>query len=235
MQEFLNGTFIFFMYLVPLAVIMFLVRKFTKIPDELFRKILHFILLGAYVPLLFGFNTWWICLILVGCLLLLLLPTLLFIGKIPGFSSFANERKKGEFLSSMVLALGVMIITIFFGWGVIKDKYIVLASVYAWGVGDAFAALIGKKFGKHKISWKFVDNKKSYEGSLAMIVSSMIAVLVVLLIRGGVNPFYCVMISLVVAGASTFVELVSKNGIDTITCPTISMLILLPLLMLCGG
>ena len=44
-----------------------------------------------------GFNTWWICLILVGCLLLLLFPTLLFIGKIPGFSSFVNERKKGDF------------------------------------------------------------------------------------------------------------------------------------------
>ena len=42
-----------------------------------------------------------------------------------------------------------------------------LASIYAWGVDDALVALIGKKFGKHKIKWKLADGKKSVEGSLA--------------------------------------------------------------------
>lgn len=94
MTEFLHGTLIFLIYLVPLAIIILSIRKFTKIPDELFRKILHFILLGAYIPLLIGFETWWICIIFVACLLVLLLPVLIFAGKIPGFSKFVNERKK---------------------------------------------------------------------------------------------------------------------------------------------
>ena len=210
-------------------------RKFTKIPDELFRKILHFILLGAYIPLLFGFNTWWKCIILVGSLIILLLPILKFAGKIPGFSSFVNERKKGEFTSSMLLALSIMLLTISIGWGIFDDKFLVLASVYAWGVGDAFAALIGKRFGKHKINWKFVDNKKSYEGSIAMIITSAISVFVVLLVRGGVNPIYALLIALIASTASTFVELCSKNGIDTITCPSVAMAIIVPLLMLLGA
>ena len=235
MFEFINGLCIFLIYLIPAAIIMLLIRKFTKISDELFRKILHFILLGAYIPLLFGFNTWWKCIILVGSLIILLLPILKFAGKIPEFSSFVNERKKGEFTSSMVLALSIMLLTISIGWGIFDDKFLVLASVYAWGVGDAFAALIGKRFGKHKINWKFVDNKKSYEGSIAMIITSAISVFVVLLVRGGVNPIYALLIALIASTASTFVELCSKNGIDTITCPSVAMAIIVPLLMLLGA
>ena len=234
MIEFINGLLVFLLYLMPAAIIMLLIRKFTKIPDELFRKILHFILLGAYIPLLFGFNTWWKSVILVGSLIILLLPILTFAGKIPGFSSFVNERKKGEFTSSMVLALSVMLLTITVGWGIFEDKFLVLASVYAWGVGDAFAALIGKRFGKHKINWKFVDNKKSYEGSIAMIVTSTISVFIVLLVRGGIHPVFALLIAFVASLTSTFVELCSKNGIDTITCPSVAMALIVPLLMLLG-
>ena len=162
----------------------------------------------------------------------LLFPVLIFAEKIPGFSRFVNERKKGEFISSMVLALSVMLGSISIGWGLFNDKYLVLASVYSWGVGDAFAALIGKKFGKHKIKWKFVDNNKSYEGSIAMIITSTISVFIVLLIRGDINPIYALLIALTSSFASTFVELCSKNGIDTITCPSVAMAIIVPLIML---
>ena len=234
-MSFLNGVCLFLIYLFPLAIIMLLIRKLTKVDDELFRKILHFILLGAYVPLLFGFSKWWECAILVLILFILLLPVLTFAGKIPGFSSFVNERKKGEFTSSMVLALSVMLFSIVIGWGLLNDRFIVLASVYSWGIGDAFAALIGKRFGKHKVKWKFVDNKKSYEGSLAMVISSAISVFIVLLIRGGINPLYCLLIALVASILSTFVELCSKNGLDTIFCPAVSITIITILTFLLGG
>ncbi len=235
MTELFNGVIIFLIYLIPLASIILLIRKFTKIPGELFRKILHFILLGAYIPLLFGFDTWWVCLIFVVSLAFFLFPTLFFIGKVPGFSSFVNERKKGEFKSSMLKAIGIMAFSITIGWGLIGDKYIVLASIYSWGVGDAFAALIGKKFGKHKITWRFVDNKKSIEGSIAMFITSALAILIVLLVRGGLNTLFIICISLIASTVSTFVELCSKNGTDTVSCPVMSMLIILPLIMVFGG
>ena len=235
MTEFLNGTLIFSTYLLIFAVIMLVIRKFTKIPDELFRKTLHFVLLGAYIPLLFGYEIWWHAIILVALLLVLLFPALLLASKIPEFSSFVNERKKGEFLSSMVLALVVMALSVFIGWGLLDDKFVVLASVYSWGVGDAFAALIGKQFGKHKIGWKFVDNKKSYEGSLAMLATSWLSVFVVLMLRGGINPILAALISFASAAASTFVELCSKNGVDTVTCPAVSMVIILVSMGLIGG
>ena len=40
------------------------------------------------------------------------------------------------------------------------------------GLGLALAALIGKKFGRHKVSGKFVEETKSIEGSVAMFLTS---------------------------------------------------------------
>ena len=235
MQEFLYGTSMFLLYIIPMASVMLLSRKIFKIPDELFRKILHFILLGVYLVFLFAFETWWISATLAGIMMVIIYPILMLAGKIPHFSSFVNERKKGEFKNSMALAFGMIIASICICWGWIGDKYLVLASVYAWGVGDAFAALIGKRFGKHKIKWKFADSHKSIEGSLAMFLTSAFAVCVILLIRGGLDIVSCLVISCVTSIACTLVELCTKSGLDTITCPTVAMVIMIPFIKLLGN
>ena len=58
MHPFLHGTGITVLYIIIAASCMLLARTFLTIPDELFRKILHFILLGAYIPLVFAFEAW---------------------------------------------------------------------------------------------------------------------------------------------------------------------------------
>ena len=161
MQLFLYGVGITMLYIIVAVGVMLLARKCLTIPDELFRKILHFILLGAYIPLVFAFETWWMAAIFALALIIILFPALSVAGKVPMFSSFVNERKKGEFTSSMVLAVGMMAFSVIVCWGIFADKYLVLACIYAWGIGDALAALVGKRFGKHKIKWKLADGKKS--------------------------------------------------------------------------
>ena len=235
MQEFLHGAYNFILYLAPMAVIMLTARTFLKIPDELFRKILHFILLGAYFPFLFAFKTWWISAGFAASLIIILYPILALAGKLPFFSAFVNERKKGEFKSSMVLALLTMVMSISICWGFFGDKLLTLACVYAWGVGDAFAALIGKQFGKHKIKLPMADPRKSWEGSAAMFLSAVISVLAVLLVRGGLGFGACLMIALPAALATTYVELITKDGLDTITCPATAMAVIIPLIKILGG
>ena len=235
MQAFLRGAFIFVLYVIPAAGVMLIARRFLEIPDELFRKILHFILLGAYFPFLFAFKTWWHSVSLAAALILILYPVLALAGKIPAFSAFVNERKQGEFKSSMVLALLTMVFSISICWGFFGDRLLTLACVYAWGIGDAFAALIGKQFGKHKIKLPFADPRKSWEGSAAMFLSAVISVLAVLLARGGLTLGSCLLISLLAAAATTYVELCTKDGLDTITCPAVAMAVILPLTMLLGG
>ncbi|MBR2894067.1 MAG: phosphatidate cytidylyltransferase [Oscillospiraceae bacterium] len=134
----------------------------------------------------------------------------------------------------MVLALGTIAVSICVCWGYMNDRYLVLACVYAWGVGDAFAALIGKQFGRHKIHMRFADPNKSLEGSAAMFLTSTTAVFIVLLLRGGLGIGACLILSAAAAAVSTLVELCSRNGYDTITCPTVTMIVLLPLVNLFG-
>lgn len=107
--------------------------------------------------------------------------------------------------------------------------------MYAWVVGDAFAALIGKRFGKHKIKWKLSDGRKSYEGSLAMFISSFSAVLCVLLVRGHLPGAAYFIIPLLGSATATVVELLSRNGMDTVFCPLSAMAVMAPLMILFGG
>ena len=232
MNAFLIGTGITALYIAVAVGIMMLARALVKIPDELFRKILHFILLGAYIPLVFAFEAWWMAALFAVGLIAILFPALRLAQKIPMFSSFVNERKKGEFQSSMVYAVGMMAFSIAVCWGLAGDKYLVLASIYAWGIGDGLAALVGKRYGKHKIKWKYADNKKSVEGSLTMLLCALVSVFTVLMIRGGLNVFACLFIALVAAISCTVAELCTKNGLDTIICPVCAMAVIIPLAML---
>ncbi len=235
MHPFLYGTLVTVLYIIVAASIMLIARKLIRIPDELFRKILHFILLGAYIPLCFAFEAWWMATVFSASLIVVLLPVLALAERIPMFSSFVNERKKGEFKSSMVLAVGMMAFSTTVCWGLFGDKYLVLASIYAWGVGDALAALIGKKYGKHKIKWKIADGKKSVEGSLAMFICTLVSVFTVLIVRGGIAIPMCLLIAVFSALVCTFTELCAKNGLDTVICPTSAMVVIIPLVMAFGG
>ena len=235
MHPFLYGTLVTVLYIAIAVGIMMLARKRIKMPDELFRKILHFVLLGAYVPLCFAFEEWWMATAFSASLIVILFPALFLAEKIPMFSSFVNERKKGEFKSSMVLAVGMMVISTAICWGLFDDRHLVLASIYAWGIGDALAALVGKRFGKHKIKWKLADGKKSVEGSLAMLLCAFISVFTVLMIRGGLSAPICLLVAALAALVCTFCELCAKNGLDTVICPTSAMAIIIPLVLVFGG
>ena len=235
MSEFLRGAGLFLLYIISMAGIFMTARAFIKIPDELFRKILHFILLGGYIPLVFGFETWWMASLLAAGLIGVFYPVITLVQKLPAFASFINQRSDGEVRSSMILALSMMALSTCVCWGIFGDRYLVLACVYAWGVGDAFAALVGKQFGKHKIRLPFADRRKSVEGSAAMFLTSGAAVCAVLIIRGGLGVWECILVAMAASLVSTFVELCTKDGYDTFTCPAAAMAVLLPLIRILEG
>ena len=235
MQGFLHGTGIVCLYFAVAASTALTARKLVRIPDEIFRKGLHFILLFSYIPFAFAFESWWQSVGLTVILALLIYPALALAERLPKFSAFVTERKHGEFKQSMLLAFTMLAVCNTVCWGLLGDQYLGLACMYAWGVGDAFAALVGKRFGKHKITWKYADKRKSVEGSAAMFTTSAIAIAAVLLTHHHLTlPAYIV---LPIAGAavSTLVELVTRDGRDTVYCPVAAMLVMLPLMALFGG
>ena len=235
MQEVISGTSTILIYFIVAAGTALGCRCFIKIPNELFRKILHGILLGSLFIFIFAFDTWWIVALEAVAFAIIVYPILMFFEGFKGFSQLTTERKAGELKKSLLLVFFMFATVVIVCWGWMGDKYLVLASVSAWGFGDAAAAMIGKRFGKHKITWRYTDGKKSLEGSLAMFVVSMISVAIVLLIRGGLNLVGYVVVSSVVALVSAVAELYSKGGNDTVICPVSAMVVLLPLLYLFGG
>jgi len=92
------------------------------------------------------------------------------------------------------------------------EKYIAIAAISYNSIGDFFSAIIGKKFGKTK----YMNGKKSLEGSFACFISCLLIGLLIL------NPFMAISGAL----AATFAEgyLIKVN--DNLSIPIISGIIL---------
>ncbi len=240
MNELLYGIANILIYFITAVIIVLTARKLIHIYDELFRKILHFVLLGSLAVWTVSFPTWWIELLTVIGFVVIVYPILIFFERFKTYSETVTERKKGEMKNSLIVVFAMFAVVIIVTEGIFNDRYLALASVYAWGVGDAFAALVGKKFGRHKLTGKFLSGKKSLEGTLAMFITSFLTVLPILLLRSGIYTDLFVLIAnlttaLLTAVASAACELYTRDGMDTITCPLASMAVLLAVLALFGG
>ena len=235
MQGFLYGVCGVLLYFILAASTALGCRVLIRIPDELFRKILHCILLGSLMVFVFCFDLWWHAAVTAVAFALVVYPILACLERIKGFSRLTTERKKGELKESLLLVFGMFAVVIGICWGWLGDRYLVLASVYAWGFGDAAAALVGKKWGRHKVCFGHADSHKSIEGSSAMFLVSLVSVAVILACRGGLSAAGYVVVPLVTAFVSAVAELYSKDGHDTVICPLSAMVALLPLVHLFGG
>ena len=230
MQEFLNGVLMLIIYFISCATIALVCRKMIKIPNELFRKILHFILLTSLFVFIFAFKTWWSSALTCILIIVLAYPILLFFERFKTYSDTVTERKKGELRSSLILVFLMFAVIITICWKLLDNKLLALPVIYAWGYGDALAALIGTKFGKRKIY-----KKKSLEGTFAMFITSVIVVSILLFIVN-IIPWYGVIVTTILVSIGvTAVELFTPNGLDTVTCPLTSLIIMIPLLILFGG
>lgn len=116
-------------------------------------------------------------------------------------------------------------------WGIFGQPQLAAAAIIMWGAGDAAAALIGIPFGKHKVRCKLTDGKKSWEGSLAMLLVSFAVGLVVLLFLKNAGVPKALLLSGVGALAGTAAELFSPSEYDTVTVPAVILAVLLALEM----
>lgn len=235
MQDILNGLGVVLLYFVIVASAAVLLRRFTRIDNEVFRKILHCILLGSLLVWVVAFSTWWHAALTAVVFALAVYPLLCLAERIDGFSAFVTERNPGELKHSLLIVFVMFAVVICVCWGWLNDKLLMLAAVFAWGFGDAAAALVGKRFGRHALTGRHIEGRKSVEGSLAMFVTSFICVGAILLFRGGLPWYGYILIPAATAAGATLAELFSLKGMDTITCPLTAAAILLPLVYLIGG
>lgn len=222
-------------YFVTCLLVVLPIRLLLRGPTEIFRKLLHFVLLFSLPVLLYAFETWWLAVLASLLFIVFVFPILAVAERLPGFSELLTERKGGELKRSLVLAFGMFAIVIGVGWGWLDDRLLVIAVVAAWGFGDAAAALVGQRFGRHGLQGKWIEGRKSVEGTAAMFLVSFLSVGLVLSVRGGLPWYGLALVALVTAIVTTAVELFTRNGYDTFTCPLAAASVMLPLVWLWGG
>ncbi len=213
---------IFLVLAVALALLAF---RFLHVDGELRRKVLHTIAFLLVLVLMASAQHWFVPAGISLCFAAVVYPILYALEKHPLYAVLLRERKGGEIRTSLVLLFGTVAVLIAVFWGGLQQPRVICAAVLGWGFGDEAAALVGKRFGRHKLRLPLVDGKKSWEGSLAMLGISFVAIAVTLGVQGVQLPI-AVLVAAPAALAATGTEAISKNGNDTVTVPCVTAAVL---------
>lgn len=226
--EYLRVLGIYLGYIVVLAVTLIIIRFTTKVPDYIFRKLLHCVAFTSIIPLVCFTDIWWIAAAVEVFFLIAVIVFLHFFERVSFYKELFVEKGKHEVITSFVALFGLLTVLISVFWGIFGAErlYIAIGAVMAWGPGDAVAAIVGKNFGKHKLEGKFIEGTKSVEGTVGMALTSFACLLPVLLIMSPLPWYISVIVSLVNAPVAALTELFTKKGWDTVTVPAVSALVL---------
>lgn len=226
--ETLRLTGIYWLFIISLAAILIVLRFTVRVPDYIFRKLLHIVAFSSILPLVFCTESWAAAVLTELVFLIVIIGALHFFERFPFYSKLLVEKGKHEVIISFITLFAMMTVMLAVFWGGMGGEYcyIIVASIMAWGPGDAAAAIVGRKFGRHKLSGPHIEGVKSVEGSIAMGVVSLICTAAVLLTMSPFSTPAALMISLLVAPAAALTELYTKRGFDTVTVPIAASLLL---------
>lgn len=102
--------------------------------------------------------------------------------------------------------------------------WLYLSAVLVLAVGDAFAALIGSRYGV--VRYEVEDDQKSLEGSLVFLVIAFLAIHIPTLLLTDLPRPVCVLAALLVAALVTGFEAISLEGADNVFVPFAVVVIL---------
>jgi phytol kinase len=132
----------------------------------------------------------------------------------------ANITERGHQTGLMFYALSYTVLAALFS----SKPYFIAIGILPMSYGDAFASIIGEKYGKkHYLFFA----KKSLAGSLAMFSTSFLFVLGSLAFMSVIYPFSIYNILFVAIGVgvvATLAEAFSPLGFDNISVPSLSVL-----------
>jgi dolichol kinase len=140
----------------------------------------------------------------------------------------ADITEEGHQLGLVFYAVSYTFLALLFA----SKPYIIAAGILPMAYGDAFASIVGEKYGKRK--YRILANK-SLEGSATMFIASFFSFTISLAFFSILYPFSFIdkiPTSLAVATVATIIEGVSPMGFYNLTVPTLCAL---TFLLLGGG
>ena len=109
-------------------------------------------------------------------------------------------------------------------WFLWDRPHLLVASLMPMTWGDALAAVIGGRFGQHPFN--IAGSTRTFEGSTAMFFASWIATCVPLAFLPSQSLLTALGLALVTALDAAIIEAISPWGIDNLTVPAFSTLLL---------
>ncbi len=217
----LIGVAAYFGYFAIVGVPVVLLKLRANLPFEISRKLFHIVITLAIFPLVIAFQNWYSSVLTIFLFLLIVYPILSRVERSRVFDRVAVERHPGEFKKSLLVVQLSMALVIILFWGIVGAawKYIAIIAVLTWGLGDAAAALVGKKLGRRQIKHHRIQGKKTFEGTLAMYLTAALTMFLSLLIYPGYPWYIGLPIALLVAPISAVIELFTNGGMDTLSVP----------------
>lgn len=214
------GVFLSVGFVILIIVISEILKKKANWTNEATRKFIHI-----------GVSHWWIlAMVIIDKIQFAIIPPILFI--ILNYISYKKdliksmERNEGKSDLGTVyfpISLLTLILITWSGGFISQDiKYLGAIGILIMGYGDGFAAVIGKKFGERR--YKVINNSKTIEGSIAMLIFSFFVTLVLLVSFNGFSIIN-IQISLVIGVAATLLEAFTPYGLDNLSVPILSTLI----------
>lgn len=216
--ETVSCLLVFIKFIIPCVIVLLLIHFFTKVPRFVFRKILHLVAFSCVTIMLMSANTWKGATIASILIAVLIYPILSILENESWFAHLFVQKKEGEIKTSLLMLFFMFALISAISWGVFGQKDYIGASILMWGCGDGAAALVGIPWGKHKIP--LGDHKKSWEGTLAMYITSLSIGILFSLFYAQIPLGKIILASLI----GTIVELISASTWDTVTVP-ISILV----------
>ncbi len=195
------------------------VRRWRNYPTEFTRKLVHI-----------GAGMWiWAVLLLFDHWEFAIIPTATFIVFNALFLRFrvfsAMDPDKGATPGTVYFAFSCTLLLFLFhqGWsdGFPRgyEQY-AMVGIMAMTWGDAFSAILGKRYGRHFYSVPGgKGHKRTLEGSLACFVFTFLAVAITLRITSSLDMPLILLGGLIAAILGTLLEAVSPFGTDNLTVP----------------
>ena len=220
-MEVLKVFFYLVVYYIAALALFALLAKLFKLPSEVVRKAFHLTFAFSVYVIINLSQNWQIAVGVSTLFITIAYLALSFLERFNIYQGFLAERSDGEIKNSLFLANFMMIALFIVFWGLLGQKWKVITPIalMAWGFGDAAAALVGKSIGKRKLNLPGVDKNKTLEGTLAMIITTALAVFLTSLIYKALSWQFSLVLALIVAPVAAGVELISHKGIDTVTVP----------------
>ena len=201
---------VIFIYLTFLVLVAEALNRSITDDPELTRKVVH---IGSGNVILLA---WWLKIstevIVAAAVIASIIALISYVAPIlPSINSVGRQS-----LGTLFYAVSIGVLAQAF-WQDYPQYTAIGILVMAWG--DGMAAIIGQRYGKH--TYRVFDINKSWEGSAAMAIATLIVTSLILLYSQGYSG-QTWLTAIVVAVIATTLEAFSKLGIDNLTVPLAS-------------